>query len=74
MPGLRNENPRRMELKRRKFIAVCGAALAAGAGGWTWLRRRPPLRWFAAVRGVRYPGPGRPLDTDALKKPGPWLG
>ena len=64
-----------MELKRRHFIGVCGAALAAAAtGGWTWLRSKPPVRWLVAVRGGRYPGPVRPLDENDLKKPGHWLG
>ncbi len=63
-----------MELKRRTFIAVCGAALAATAGGWAWLRERPPVRWLVAARAGRYPGPVKPLDETALKKPGRWLG
>ncbi len=64
-----------MELKRRNFIAVSGAALlAAATGGWSWLRRQPPVRWLVAVRGGRYPGPVRPLDERGLKKPGRWVG
>ena len=64
-----------MELKRRNFITVCGAALtAATIGGWTWLRDRPPVRWLIAVRGGRYPGPIHPLDENDVKKPGRWLG
>jgi hypothetical protein len=64
-----------MELKRRHFIGACGAALAAAAaGGWTWFRRQPPVRWLVALRGGRYPGPVRPLDEQDLKKPGRWLG
>lgn len=64
-----------MELKRRNFIGVCGALLATAAtGSWAWLRSRPPVRWLAAVRGGRYPGPIRPLDEREMKKPGRWLG
>jgi hypothetical protein len=63
-----------MELKRRKFLAVCGAALAAAAGGWAWLRTKPPVRWLVAARGGRYPGPVRPLDANEIKKPGRWRG
>lgn len=64
-----------MELKRRTFLGACSAALvAAGAGGWTWLRRQPPVRWLIALRAGRYPGPVRPLDESDMKRPGRWLG
>lgn len=63
-----------MELKRRNFIVAFGAMLAAGAGGLAWLRERPPVRWFTAVRAGRYPGPVKPFDEQSMKKPGRWLG
>jgi len=63
-----------MELKRRTFLGVCGAALAAAVGGWAWLRERPPVRWLVAARAGRYPGPLKSLDERDLKKPGRWAG
>ncbi|TAN36024.1 MAG: hypothetical protein EPN23_09985 [Verrucomicrobia bacterium] len=64
-----------MELKRRNFIAVGLAALAAaGTGAWVWLRQRPPVRWLVAVRVGHYSGPIRPLDECEMKQPGKWIG
>lgn len=54
-------------MTRRIFIGMALALLAPAA----WVA---PKRWREALRVRQYPGPVRPLDPDAIGRPGKWAG
>jgi hypothetical protein len=64
-----------MEMRRRQALAWGAAALAAALVPLA--RRAPrvePLRAWLAARAARYPGPVRPLECAAVRRPGRWAG
>lgn len=72
---MRKGDLRRMEVTRRKFGMLIGAAVAGSLAGAAWLAERLHCRRvLRAIEARRFPGRVRALADQEVREPGRWVG